>query len=220
LGNGAGFVTSGVARPPGAIPFSSLPPRGTTTRGAYLNVGSFVQEGSSFVTGLDGASPVLDINSSGNITFSNGPGLVAPTAWLELNLQGGFVSGVVNVEALDITYASSSGGADLSGTINGVAGPAAAGAGFIGPQPSAQFRINSCPVHSVNCVLLPTESLPTASPLNDLLVGGLFTPDDQDDTLLPIVSNEYIESLTAPALEDPQQQDCGDKPGEKPCKEE
>jgi hypothetical protein len=42
----------------------------------------------------------------------------------------------------------------------------------------------------VNCVLLPTQGLPTANPLNDITIGSLFNPDDQDDLLLPIVSDQ------------------------------
>ena len=54
----------------------------------------------------------------------------------------------------------------------------------------ASSLINSCPIHSVNCVLLPTQGLPTANPLNDINFGSMFNPDDQDDLLLPIVSDQ------------------------------
>jgi hypothetical protein len=74
--------------------------------------------------------------------------------------------------------------------VTGLSGPAAAGAAGIQPSPNANFRINSCPIGSVNCVLLPTQGVPTANPLNDINIGTLFNPNDDDDLLLPIVSDQ------------------------------
>ena len=56
--------------------------------------------------------------------------------------------------------------------------------------PDSNFRFNSCPIHSVNCVLLPTLGIPMANPLNDINIGSLYNPNDQDDLLLPIVSDQ------------------------------
>ena len=82
------------------------------------------------------------------------------------------------------------GSARLTGTVAGLTGPAAAGAAGIQPNPNSNFRFNSCPIHSVNCVLLPALAVPTANPLNDIDFGSLFNPNDQDDLLLPIVSDQ------------------------------
>ena len=42
----------------------------------------------------------------------------------------------------------------------------------------------------MNCVLLPGEGVPTANPLNDINIGTLSNPNDDDDLLLPIVSDQ------------------------------
>jgi len=71
-----------------------------------------------------------------------------------------------------------------------LSGPAAAGASGIQPSPNSSFRINSCPISSAYCVLLPAQGVPTANPLNDINIGTLFNPNDEDDLLLPIVSDQ------------------------------
>ena len=42
----------------------------------------------------------------------------------------------------------------------------------------------------MNCVLLPTLTLPVANPLDEIAIGSLYNPNDQDDLLLPIVSDQ------------------------------
>ena len=58
------------------------------------------------------------------------------------------------------------------------------------PSPNSNFRFNTCPIRSVNCVLLPAQGIPVANPLNDIYFGTLFNPNDDDDLLLPIVSDQ------------------------------
>jgi hypothetical protein len=94
------------------------------------------------------------------------------------------------VGALDVSYVQANSGSQISGSIGQFSGQAAAGAANIQPTANSNFRFNSCAIHSVNCVLLPTQGLPTANPLNDIVIGSLFNPDDQDDLLLPIVSDQ------------------------------
>ena len=190
LGNGAGFITGGVGRPNGTLLVTQLPPAGTTTLGAYLTGGSFTQIGSSTVAGQGGGPSILSIDVTGNIQFSTSGGLTGPGTWLVLGLTGGQATGTMVVEALDVSYSSSTAGSDLQATVNNYTGNAAAGAAFLGPTLDPNFHVNSCPIHSVNCVLLPTESLPTANPLNDIFFGSFFGPQDEGDLLLPIVSDE------------------------------
>jgi hypothetical protein len=56
---------------------------------------------------------------------------------------------------------------DLTGAINNYSGQAAAGEGSVEPFPLSQFQFNSCPIGSVNCVILPVEVLPSVNPLED-----------------------------------------------------
>jgi hypothetical protein len=42
----------------------------------------------------------------------------------------------------------------------------------------------------VNCVLLPLETIPAASPLENFSIGALLDSGDDDSLLLPIVSNQ------------------------------
>jgi hypothetical protein len=74
--------------------------------------------------------------------------------------------------------------------VTGLTGAAAAGVSGIQPSPNSNFRINSCPIASVNCVLLSTLAVPTANPLNDINIGTLSNQNDEYDLLLPIVSDQ------------------------------
>ena len=91
---------------------------------------------------------------------------------------------------LDVNQTGQAGAADLTGSVTGLTGAAAAGVAGIQPSPNSNFRFNSCPIPSVNCVLLSTLAVPTANPLNDINIGTLFNPNEEDDLLLPIVSDQ------------------------------
>ena len=138
-----------------------------------------------------GAPSTMRIDASTGITFAPSPaGLVAPHTWLILGLSNGAkATGGVDVLALDTVFTGFGSGAQLSGAVGGLGGNAAAGAARIAPGSNSTFRINGCPISSVNCVLLTTQGIPTASPLNSFVIGSLFDPTDQDDLLLPLVSD-------------------------------
>jgi hypothetical protein len=53
----------------------------------------------------------------------------------------------------------------------------------------ANYRFNSCPIHSVHCVILAVEGLPPGSPLEDFSIGVLADRDSDEDLLLPIISD-------------------------------
>jgi hypothetical protein len=151
-----------------------------------------MQVGNSFVVGNGGGPNILriDTTGSGNITFDPIGGLHALNTWLILGVDAGNATGNVFVQNLDVVRTGAAGSTTLTGSVNNLSGPAAAGAANIEPSPSSNFRFNSCPIHSVNCVLLPVQGIPTANPLNDISFGSVFNPDDQDDLLLPIVSDQ------------------------------
>ncbi|HTI80757.1 MAG TPA: hypothetical protein VL614_09955 [Acetobacteraceae bacterium] len=192
LADGATIATGGTTRPPGTV--TNYPSTQTSSAGAFITAGNFFQLGNSTVVGVGnpGNPNIIRITvpGGGNIAFSQSGGLTGNTSWLILDLGTGQATGGVFVRNLDVIRSGTSGGTNLVGTINGISGAAAAGAANIGPTGSASFRFNSCPIHSVNCVLLPPLGLPVANPLNEIYIGSIYNPNDQDDLLLPIVSDQ------------------------------
>ena len=191
LADQATITTSGVQRPPGTV--ATFPPAALTTKGAYFTTSSgFTEQGTATVLGTSGGPSVLRINASGsaNITFDPLAGLQGANTWLILDIGSGMVTGQIHVRDLDVIHNGVAGSTNLTGTVAGLTGPAAAGAAGIQPGTNANFRFNSCPISSVNCVLLPAQGVPTANPLNDINIGTLFNPNDEDDLLLPIVSDQ------------------------------
>ena len=193
LGNDAEIVTGGITRPPGRL--AAPPP--SSDGGAYLS-GAFSQLGNSSVTGLGGGPSILEITAGKgqNIAFASAGGLHATGTWLVLSLASGDqASGNVFVKALDVFHTGVGGSADLFGTINGISGVVAAGAGNISATQSASFRFNNCPIASVNCVLLPVEGIPVGNPLDDFTLDSVANPNDEDELLLPLNANDEDELL-------------------------
>lgn len=121
--------------------------------------------------------------SGGRITFND---LSAPDADLILFARTGHATGSVRFGGL--TVIGSSGGTDLTGSVAGLEGPAA-NKSRIAPLSNTNYRFNSCPIASINCVLLPPGSVPPAVPLRDISIGtGQNNQDDED--VLPNVSDE------------------------------
>ena len=199
LADRAVITTGGIQRPFGTIANSAFPdgriplPR-PSTQGAYLTTGGgFTQQGSSTVQGIGGSPNILRINATGsaNIAFDPFVGLQGPNTWLILQIGTGRATGQVHVRNLDvISQGGLAGASDLTGSVTGLTGPAAAGAAGIVPNPNSNFRFNQCAIQSVSCILLPGEAVPTANPLNDINIGTLFNPNEDEDLLLPIVSDQ------------------------------
>jgi hypothetical protein len=185
---GTAVQTSGVTRPQGVLTQAQLPIGATSSVGFFITTGELVQTGALTVAGVPST---MRIDASAGISFAPSPaGLLAPNTWLILGLSNGAkATGGVNVLALDTVFTGLASSAQLSGSVGGLNGNAAAGAARIAPGSNATFRINGCPISSVNCVLLTTQGIPTASPLNGFVIGSLFDPNDQDDLLLPLVSD-------------------------------
>jgi filamentous hemagglutinin family protein len=187
--------TAGSARPTGAIAFNNLPvSTNPTDQGFYMTTGALVQSGDLTITAITPGNPsTARFDTSGTIAFANAPdGVLAPNSWLILALASGAKSsGNVDVLHLDAVFPpGASASTALTGQVNGLNGNAAAGAADIAPGTNATFQINGCPIGSINCVLLTTQGIPTASPLNNFVIGSIFNPTDEDDLLLPLVSDE------------------------------
>ena len=227
LGNG-GFVTGGV--PNGtplpitslgtnALPFLGNAPYMGVSQGAWLKASNIIQSGNVFtVTNFNGiAESVLLLDLTPNSTASMlhfTDGLQAPATWAIFDVGNGQANGTFNVERLDFIYTQPPGtAAFVNSMVGGDTGNAAAGAAFIQPQPNANFRIDSCPIHSVNCAILTTLSLPTANPLNDIILGTPANSQNQEDLVLPVVSDERYELL--PCTSPNEQGACDEAKGQR-----
>jgi hypothetical protein len=164
----------------------------TELNGAFLTTSAgFTQQGLTAVNGIGGGPSVMRINALGSasIAFDANAGLQGPSTWLILSIGSGSATGQIKVANLDILRGQA-GSTQLTGSVGNNTGPSAAGAAGIAPTPNGNFRFNGCPIASINCVLLPAAAVPTANPLNDIYFGSPFTPNEDDDLLLPIVSDQ------------------------------
>ncbi|HEY6433432.1 MAG TPA: hypothetical protein VIZ17_15745, partial [Acetobacteraceae bacterium] len=192
LANGAVIATGGEARPVGLV--LTLTNNPLVDRAAFGGEGAYLtgvrQLGTSTITGINGGPSILGIDAAPghNISFQDLQGL---NTWLVLQINGAdTISGNVFVRSLDVLFSGVGGSANLFGTISGINGVQAAGAGSIEPGRNAAFRFNNCAIGSVSCVLLPALTLPGGDPLNDFSLGTAGDPNDDDDLLLPVVSDE------------------------------
>ncbi len=120
---------------------------------------------SQLSAGGPGATVFLTANN-GNIAFApTGAGvLYAPGVDLIADAgTAGTISGQVDLRGLLVMAGTS----QLDGYIDGVGGEAAAAKGFVAPQAKPDLRFNACPIMSVNCTILPIESLPLTNPLQN-----------------------------------------------------
>jgi hypothetical protein len=105
----------------------------------------------------------------GDIQFAPSPpqsnGLVAPsiTGLFDLGATGN-ASGNVDLLSLIILSGVAT---NLTGELDGLSGQAAAGKGTVDPFPKPPFQFNACPIGSVNCIIIPIETLPTNNPLQN-----------------------------------------------------
>jgi fibronectin-binding autotransporter adhesin len=126
--------------------------------------------------------------TGGKITIDNTQGtstnLVLSTG------NGGTATGNVNIGGLIVS--GTGGSASLAGTVRSSTGPEAARLAQIQPVPNTTYRLNACPIASVNCVLIPLGVLPSANPLRDFVLDtGRYNSDDDDVALPDISSRDY-----------------------------
>ena len=123
--------------------------------------------------------------NGGTIVLDN---LVGPSANVILYTRaGGAVSGQIDIGSL--TVIGTNGSSLLNGFVAKTTGPEAAHLAAIKPDPSATYRLNSCPIGSVNCVLIPVAGLPPSNPLRDFFLDAGRGQSEDDDIALPDVSS-------------------------------
>ena len=185
------ITTGGIVRPLNVLNFPGDSPS-TEVNGAYFSTSAgFSQQGSTTIQGIGAGRSVMRINASNgaSITFDLFAGLQGKNTWTILSLDTGTAIGQIKAKDLDVIRSGASGSTNLTGTVANLSGPAAAGAAGIQPSPNPDFRFNGCTIHAVSCILAPAEAVPVASPLNDIFFGSVLNPNEEDDLLLPIVSD-------------------------------
>ena len=179
LGDGATIITSGTVRPAGPIQSALEPINGAP--GALLEAANFTQIGSSTVFGLNGAPATLQIATTGRDQFDPPLGLQATGTWLILDLANGSAAGNVFVKALDVAF-TAAGSANLTGTIGGIVGGAAAAAGSIQPETNMNYLFNGCIIASAVCQPPTSNSLnpgqpPTSNSVNPAEAPAFNSPN-------------------------------------------
>ena len=169
LADGATILTGGtIPAKRGPLVAALEPANGAP--GAYIQAANFDQIGTSTLAGQAGGPATLQINITQHAQFDPPLGLQASDGWLILNLNNGTAAGNVDVRALNVTYGQF-GGADLTGTIDGITGKTAAADGFIQPSVNSHYLFNNCPIGSVACLggTLPQQQ-------NETSVLGTLSP--------------------------------------------
>ncbi len=187
-------VITGSSVPPGAH-HPAFPATNGTKPGIFVLADKFAQTGTTRIN-PHGRASVIDISlakSGGTVTFdpSYSAGLVAPSGELFLNLKFGVASGYIDVAGLSLSFVlpGSASLTDLYGSVDNETGPAAAGAAYI-VQQNSQYRFNSCPIQSINCILVSPVIVPVTNPVEDVEVTTPRRRRDDDDLIIPNVGEQ------------------------------
>lgn len=174
-GGGGLFITGSIApnnqalpRPGDSVITSTA---GPNSPAGIVQTGNFLvnsgQLANSFLgTQTQAATLFLYSGPAGPVSFAAYPNaLIAPSVDVVISAGPyGVVTGNINVAHIEILSAFST---DLTGLINNIAGSSAAAGGSVDPFPQPNFRFNTCPIGSVNCTILPIESIPEGNPLDN-----------------------------------------------------
>ena len=186
---------------------------GQFTQNGLLRVSG---QGTGQGTGQRNATPsILRIDASQSIALSPTAGILGTDTWLVLGLPNGArASGNLTVRDLDVSFSDPRGGTSLTGTVNGRTGQDAATVSNITPGINGNYLLNGCLIASVNCGITlvrdipsPPSDLPFLFPflpsqttgnsifsnfllLREIVFGAILNPRDEDDLLLPLVSDQ------------------------------
>ncbi|MGG5820953.1 filamentous hemagglutinin N-terminal domain-containing protein [Falsiroseomonas sp. HW251] len=179
-----------VEKPPGIVFVPRLPEPIPGTPGAVLETGSGPLTAQAInVTPLGTPNATLALRlptSGGTITIGQ---LKAPQADVTLDLGTGGRA-TANIEIRNLTVLGGGGGTELRGTVRGFAGQSAASVAGLGPRASSEYRINDCPLASVNCVQIVVTLPVSTNPLAALTTIVAQEDRDDADTFVPNVAEK------------------------------
>ena len=188
-----GTILAGGGPVPTGTRQAALPVAGSASTGAFFTASNFVQSGTTTFAGLPGSSGTtvrVTLTGNGSITLGT---VSARSSTLILDLANGSASGgPFQVASLYLTYLSGGGTADLQGQVGDLSGNAAASAATVFPFPSRNYRINSCAVASVNCVVLTPQTVPVGNPLKELSLSFFREQDDESQLVVPNVTDQGL----------------------------
>jgi filamentous hemagglutinin family protein len=175
-------LTGGVpyAQPPrGGLSLARLPEPTTATPGATFETRAATLKLDTLtiepLSGTNATAALRLPGTGGTMTLGVVQGL---TTDLTLDLgTGGVAAGEIRLR--NLTVLGGGGGTNLTGTIGGLTGEAAASQAGLGPRLQPEYQINNCPLASVNCVQIVVQLPVPTDPLRDL--GLISTRDDRDD---------------------------------------
>jgi hypothetical protein len=173
--------------PPGPLTLARLPEPVPGTPGAVFETLAPTLTIDTLTVTPIGAESTLALRvpaSGGSLKFTD---LKAPDTDVTFDLGlGGSAEGRLDVR--NLTILGGGGRTDLEGFVRGFDGQSAASVAVIGPQFQPDYRINNCPVGSVNCVLVLVQIPTTTNPLAQLGVVSARDDRDDPDVLIPNVA--------------------------------
>jgi hypothetical protein len=184
---GGAIATGATAVPSGTLQEKQYPT--SAGLGTFLSAANVTQTGVTTVNSPSGAAGTLRVDASGQVVFND---LQATSTNLYLVLPAsGTATGAIAVKGLQVSYHNlgGSGSADLTGTVGGQSGQMAATVSSITPQGNARYRMNSCPIGSVNCFLFVQSMMPPITPLMDFPIAPPPDRRDDRDLILPNVAD-------------------------------
>ena len=199
VANGVAFTTDGLDRSAQKIDIKLTDPQiaalTTSQLGSFLAIAGGggpgkITTGNITVAPFSASKATIDfvLPQPDAGTISIGQLVGKATDLILVTRQNGIATGTVDVAGLLVL--GSGGKADLFGTIGGLDGQAAANKAGILALPNANYRFNACPITSINCVLLPVQTIPPISPLRDVPIIRDRPTQDDADVQLPNVSDE------------------------------
>ncbi len=194
LGNGA-WLSAGGGSFAGPLSPTRWPTPTSAGGGVFVNAVNFSVAGTAMLVNAWGQSaPLFRLDLAGAGSLDAMGGLWAKTATVFFNLgRHASLSGHLDAAALYVAYPrGGEGAAELSGTLRGVGGQAAAQIAVIQPAPNAVYRLNGCAIASVSCFVVSTERLPQTVPTRDLDIRPARDTTDDTEVLLPNVSRRDL----------------------------
>ncbi len=157
--------------------------------GSFFSVttagGRFLELGRTTIDPAGGTNTVrIQLNPAGGvISFAD---LVAPNTTLILDTGAGTAVGTIDLGALIVI--GNLGSSTLEGMVANLSGLVASSKATISPFQSPHYRLNSCPLMSVNCIFIAPEQVPQGNPLSNIAIVGAPPTQREIDLLLPNVA--------------------------------